>query len=101
MANVTPPTRTVGEVCWSHNRTFIVGKVGPKFVTGLVITGGGLKTAKVPRGTLTPTLYKGKPYPARKMRGHLRKMKGLSKAAKKLRKELLELLHVSAPGVAA
>jgi hypothetical protein len=85
--NVTP--RTIGEVCWSHNRTFIVGKVGPKFVTGLVIEGGGVKTAKVPRGSLIPALFKGAPYPARKMRGHLRKMKALTKGAKALRKELL------------
>jgi hypothetical protein len=82
-------SRTIGEVCWSHNRTFIVGKVGPKFVTGLVIEGGGLKTTKVARGSLTPALFKGEPYPASKMRGHLRRMKPLTKAAKKLRKELL------------
>lgn len=100
MATVTIPTRTIGEVCWAHNRTFIVGKVGPKFVTGLVIEGGGVKTAKVPRGSLTPALYKGKPYPARKMRGHLRKMKALTKGAKKLRKELLAMMNLSSPEVA-
>jgi len=89
MATVTISTPTVGEVCWAHNRTFIVGKVGPKFVTGLVVEADGVKTAKVPARELIPALYKGKPYPASKMRGHLRRMKGLTKGAKALRKELL------------
>jgi hypothetical protein len=47
------------------------------------------ETAKVPRGSLIPALFKGEPYPARKMRGHLRKMKTLTKAANAIRKELL------------
>lgn len=84
---------TVGSVYWlrgDSTRTFILGAIGSKKATGLVIEPDGLKTIKVPLSArLEPVLYKGKPYPTRKMRGHLRRMKGLTNPAKKLRKELL------------
>ena len=79
-----------GEVYWFHNRTFIVGTVGHKYLTGLVIEGDGLHTLKVPvTEKLAPAMYHGQPYPARKMRGHLRKMVATSKSAAVIRKELL------------
>lgn len=82
-------TVSPGGVFWLHNRTFIVGKVGHKFITGLVVEGGGLKTLKAKVDELRPAFYKGSPYPAPKMRGHLRRMKPLTKSAKKIRTELL------------
>jgi len=79
----------VGQVCWMHNRVFIVGKIGSKWITGLVINADGLSTLKSGPQDLTPAMYKGKPYPPAKMRGHLRKARALTKTAKKIRKELL------------
>jgi hypothetical protein len=79
-----------GNVYWLHGRTFIAGKEGRKFVTGLVIEADGLYTKKVPlTETLKPVMFHGQPYPARKLRGHLRKMKPATKGAKVLRRELL------------
>jgi hypothetical protein len=80
----------VGNVYWKWNQTFIVGKVGHKWITGLVIEAEGVKTAKAKPNELKPCLYKGKPYPAPKMRGHIRKMKPTTQAAKKMRTQLLK-----------
>jgi hypothetical protein len=71
-------------------RIFIPVKKGRKWVTGLIMKADGWATKKVPADTeAKPALYKGKPYPARKMRGHLRRFKAATKAANKYRKELL------------
>ena len=79
------------KVYWLHNRIFIPGKIGRKWVTGLVIEADGLHTAKVDASeTLPEAQYKGQPYPARKMRGHLRKMKPQTKAAQAIRKQLIK-----------
>ena len=78
-----------GTVMWKHNRTFIVGKVGHKWVTGLVVEADGCYASKARPEELVPCLYRGKPYPPRKARGHLRKMKPQTKAAKKIRREVL------------
>jgi hypothetical protein len=78
-----------GQVYWTHNRTFIVGKVGHKWITGLVICADGLRTEKAQAHELTEVTYHGKPYPVRKMRGHIRKMKAQTKTAQKLKKELI------------
>ena len=79
-----------GKVYWLHNRVFIPGKLGHKWITGLVIEADGLHTAKVPATeNLEEAQYKGKPYPARKMRGHLRKMKPQTKGARAIRNQLI------------
>lgn len=78
-----------GQVYWLHNRTFVVGAIGHKWITGLVVESDGLYTAKASASELKPCLYRGKPYPTPKMRGHLRKMKPQTKTAKKIRTQLL------------
>ena len=79
----------VGTVYWNWNRTFIVGKVGTKWITGLVIEADGLRTEKARPDDLTQAMYKGKPYPPRKARGYIRKMAATTKGAAKLKKEIL------------
>lgn len=79
-----------GQVFWWGNRTFIVGSVGSKYVTGLLIESDGLHVGKVSLADrLEPAMYHGKPYPAPKMRGHLRRMQPASQGAKAIRKQLL------------
>lgn len=72
------------------SKVFIPVTIGHKWVTGLTFEADGLHTTKVPvTAAVRPALYKGCEYPARKMRGHLRKVKPATKAAAKLRKEVL------------
>lgn len=83
-------TPEVGTVVWYDSKPTIVAKVGTKTLHGLVFTAFGYTTAKLDKnGLYKPVLYKGKPYPTRKMRGHLRRNKALTKSAKALRKTLL------------
>ena len=80
----------LGKVYWLHNRVFIAGQDGRKWNTGLVIEANGLHTAKVPvDAKLVEATYHGGPYPARKMRGHLRKIKAQTDAAQALKNKLL------------
>ena len=79
-----------GMVYWTEGRTFIHGKTGRKFHTGLVIEADGMHLARIPaREDLRPVQYRGSDYPTRKVRGWLRKMKPATKGARKLMKELL------------
>ena len=79
-----------GNVYWLQGRTFIMAKEGRKFITGLVIEADGLHTHKIPaREQLKPVQFHGGEYPARKVRGWLRKMKPATKGARQLRKDLL------------
>ena len=80
-----------GAVYWLGGRTFIAGRIGRPFVTGLVIEADGLHSKRVPAGTELPRAkYRGEDYPQRKMRGHLRKMKTQTQSAKAIRADLLE-----------
>ena len=81
----------IGNVYWNGGRVFILCQIGRKYLTGLVIEADGLHTQQVGlRDKLQPASYHGKPYPARKMRGWLRKLKPATKAAKKFRKSIIE-----------
>lgn len=80
-----------GDVCWLHGRVIIVGTVGTKNITGLIVEADGWHTIQVSlREKLPPALYHGKPYPARRMRGHLRKQKAQTKSARKILNSLLD-----------
>ena len=82
----------VGQVYWIFpHRTFIVTKVGNKFLTGLIIESDGFHVTKVSmRDRLDKVLYHGKTYPQRKLRGWIRKIKPATKTARQYRKALLE-----------
>ena len=77
-------------VYWVDSKVFIEVKSGRKYLTGLIIEADGWHMKKVPIDEpRRPVLYKGKPYPARKMRGHLRRWKAATKGARNLRNQLL------------
>jgi hypothetical protein len=79
------------KVFWHHGRVFILCKEGPKYRTGLVIEADGVYSMRVPaRDNLKQVEFHGRPYPNRKMRGHLRKLKAQTKGAQALRSALLQ-----------
>lgn len=80
-----------GSVWIMHgSRIFIVGKAGSKYLTGLVFEADGWHQATVPLGEpLRQACYHGKDYPARRMRGFLRRAPAATKGAAKIRRKLL------------
>jgi len=81
-----------GSVYWLHNRTFIAAKIGTKRIKGLVIEADGLHAHQLhvdEAAALRPANYRGGSYPARKLRGHLRRMKPATAGARQLRQVLL------------
>jgi len=82
----------VGKAYWLGNRTFICAAILRKNARGLIIEGDGLHTRTIRASeTLAPVLYKGDEYPARKLRGHLRRMTAQTERAQDFKNLILEI----------
>lgn len=82
----------VGQAYWMGNRTFICASVARKNARGLVIEGDGLHTATIRSDADLPVVtFHGDIYPARKLRGHIRRMTAQTTKAQAYKNILLEL----------
>lgn len=81
-----------GRPYWLGNRTIMIAKVARKHARGLIIEGDGLHTTTVlANAPLKPVTYRGDLYPARKMRGHIRRMTAQTDRAQEYKNLLLEM----------